>query len=438
LKRQQTISKTVELSGRGLFTGQEVMVRLRPSPPDSGVVFIRPDQPVPVRIPAIIDNVSKRARRTSLRNGTISIETVEHFMAAVVGADLDNVEVEITGSGCELPAGDGSSLIFLDALREAGAQEQDAERRLYQITQHVRVSEGDASIDAVPGDPEVLDILYDLDYGDAGPIGRQLFAVRVTPQSFAAEIAAARTFLLEQEAREFQARGLGTHLSYKDVLVYGPNGPIENEARFANECVRHKILDMIGDCMLLGRHLRGRLIARKSGHALNHELVRQLLEVLRAQEMEARMTSEPAIDIRRIQRSLPHRYPFLMVDRVIELVPEKRITAVKNVTINEEFFQGHYPGQPIMPGVLIIEAMAQTAGLLLSQHLEHTGKVAVLLSLDSVKFRRAVVPGDQLVMEAETVRVRSRTAQMKCQAKVANLLVAEATLKCMMVDAEPA
>lgn len=437
MKRQQTIRKTVELTGRGLFTGQEVTIRLRPSPPDSGIVFVRPDQPQPVRIPAVIDNVSKRARRTSLRNGTVSVETVEHFMAAVVGGDVDNLEVEISGSGCELPAGDGSALFFLEAIREAGLQEQDAERRVYPITQHVRVSEGDASIDAVPGDPEVLDILYDLDYGDTGPIGRQLFAIRVTPQTFATELAGARTFLLEEEARAFQARGLGTHLTYKDVLVYGPSGPIDNELRYTDECVRHKILDMVGDCMLLGRHLRGRLIARKSGHSLNHELIRQLLDVLRAREMEDRLASEPAIDIRRIQRSLPHRYPFLMVDRVIELVPDRRITAVKNVTINEEFFQGHYPGQPIMPGVLIIEAMAQTAGLLLSQRLEHTGKVAVLLSLDSVKFRRAVIPGDQLILEAETIRAKSRTAHVRCRAKVAGALAAEAVLKCMMVDAEP-
>jgi len=437
LKRQQTIRKTIELTGRGLFTGQEVTVRLRPSPPDTGVVFVRPDQPGPVRIPAIIDNVAKRARRSSLRNGTVSIETVEHFMAAVVGADIDNLEVELTGPGCELPAGDGSAMVFLDALREAGLEEQEAERRVYQITQHVRVSEGDASIDAVPGDPEVLDILYDLDYGDSGPIGRQLLAVRVTPETFASELASARTFLLEDEAKAFQARGLGAHLSYQDVLVYGPNGPIGNELRYANECVRHKILDMVGDCMLIGRHLRGRLIARKSGHSLNHEMVRQLLEVLRAQELETRLTGEAVIDIRRIQRALPHRYPFLMVDRVIDLVPEKRITAVKNVTINEQYFQGHYPGQPIMPGVLVLEAMAQTAGLLLGQRLEHTGKVAVLLSLDNVKFRRAVMPGDQLVLEAETIRVKSRTAHMRCQAKVGNVLAAEATLKCMMVDAEP-
>ncbi len=436
MKRQQTISKIVELSGHGLFTGQEVTVRFRPSPPDSGITFVRADQPEPVRIAAVVENVTKRARRTSLRNGTIAIETVEHMMAAIVGADLDNVEVELSGPGCELPGCDGSAMMFLNTLREGGVEAQDAERKVYTITQHVRVSEGDASIDAVPGDPEVLDVLYDLDYGDSGPIGRQLFAVRVTPETFVKDIAPARTFLLEEEAKAFQARGLGAHLSYKDVVVYGSNGPIGNELRFANECVRHKILDLVGDCMLIGRQLRGRIIARKSGHSLNHELVRQLLDVLRARELEDRMISEPAIDIRRIQRFLPHRYPFLMVDRVIELVPEKRITAVKNVTINEEYFQGHYPGQPIMPGVLIIEAMAQTAGLLLGQRLEHTGKVAVLLSLDEVKFRRAVIPGDQLILEAETVRVHSRTAQVRCRAQVAGVPAAEAILKCMMVDAE--
>ncbi|MBN1344392.1 MAG: UDP-3-O-[3-hydroxymyristoyl] N-acetylglucosamine deacetylase [Phycisphaerae bacterium] len=437
MKQQQTISKAVELTGRGLFTGEEITVRIRPAAPDTGVVFVRADQPEPVRIPALIDNVTKRARRSSLRNGTVSIETVEHFMAAVVGADLDNLEIELSGPGCELPGGDGSCLVFLEAFRRAGATSQDAERRVFQITQHVRVSEGDASIDAVPGDPDVLDVLYDLDYGDAGPIGRQIYAVRVMPETFEKDIAPARTFLLEAEAKAFQARGLGAHLTYKDVLVFGPEGPIDNEARFENECVRHKIQDLIGDAMLLGRHLRGRLIARKSGHSLNHRLVMRLMETLAAEEMSRRMTSEPAIDIRRIQRLLPHRYPFLMIDRVIELEPEKRITAVKNITINEEFFQGHYPGQPIMPGVMIVEAMAQATGLLLSQKLEHTGKVAVLLSIDSAKFRRAVMPGDQLILESETIRVKARTAHVRCRAKVGNALAAEATLKCMMVDAEP-
>lgn len=434
---QKTISKTVELTGRGLFTGEEVTVRLHPAPPDTGIVFVRADQPEAVRIPATIDSVTKRARRSSLRNGTVSVETVEHFMAAVVGADLDNVQVELSGPGCELPGGDGSCGVFLEALTQAGRVEQDAERRVYHISQHLRVSQGDASIDAVPGDPDVLDILYDLDYGDSGPIGRQLFAVRVTPETFARDIAPARTFLLEEEAKAFQARGLGTHLTYKDILVFGPDGPIENETRFPNECVRHKIQDLVGDCMLLGRRLRGRLIARKSGHTLNHDLVRQLIEMLQAEEMEKRLGAEPAIDIRRIQRLLPHRFPFLMVDRVIELVHEKRIIGVKNVTINEPFFQGHYPGQPIMPGVMIIEAMAQTSALLLGQRLENTGKVAVLLSVDNAKFRRAVMPGDQLIMEAETTRVKSRTASVRCWARVGNALAAEAKLKCMMVDAEP-
>ncbi len=189
--------------------------------------------------------------------------------------------------------------------------------------------------------------------------------------------------------------------------------------------------------MLLGRHLRGRVIARKSGHSLNHALVRKLIETVKSGQMSQRLTGEPAIDIRRIQRLLPHRYPFLLVDRVLELVPDKRIVAVKNVTINEEFFQGHYPGQPIMPGVMIIEALAQAAGLLLGQRLEHTGKVAVLLSVDSAKFRRAVMPGDQLILEAEAIRAKERTASVRAQAKVGDQLAAEAKLRCMMVDAEP-
>ncbi len=205
--KQQTIARPVEISGRGLFTGEEITIRVKPAPPDTGVVFVRSDQPDPVRVSAVIDNITKRARRSSLRNGTISIETVEHFLAAVVGSNLDNLEVDLSGPGCELPGGDGSCQVFLEAMQEAGATEQEIERRVFEITEHVRVSEGDASIDAVPGDPDVLDILYDLDYGDSGPIGRQLFAARITPETFVREIAPARTFLLEEEARAFQARG---------------------------------------------------------------------------------------------------------------------------------------------------------------------------------------------------------------------------------------
>jgi len=436
LRQQQTIENPAEFSGRGLFTGQEVTVRLKPAPPDSGVVFARCDGVQHVQIKAHVSNVTKRARRTSLRNGTLSIETVEHCLAALHGMGVDNAEVELTGG--ELPGGDGSCQLFVDAIRHAGLQPQEAVLRPLSVRETVRVADGDAELIAVPAGGEYLEILYDLDYGPEGLIRRQILAIRLSDTAFCEEIAPARTFLFEEEARQFQAAGLGQHLTYADILVISPQGVVENEFRFPDECVRHKILDLIGDLYLLGRPLYGKVIARKSGHALNHELVRALLEQGERRGREDRLRQQAALDTQQLRRILPHRYPFLMIDKVLEIDGERRAVGVKNVSINEPYFQGHYPSRPIMPGVLIIEAMAQLGGILLSQKLEHTGKVAVLLSMDGVKFRRAVVPGDQLILEAQTIKVKSRTGHVQCRAAVDDDLVAQAEIKFMLVDAEPA
>jgi len=438
LKSQQTIGKTVELSGKGLFTGSDTTLRFRPADPYSGISFIRVDQPKPIRIAARVENVSKRARRTSLRNGTVSVETIEHCLGACAGLGIDNLDIEINAD--ELPSGDGSSLPFVNALVEAGVCEQQAPRRDYVISEMVRVADGDAELVALPPlnpDAETLEVLYDLDYGNVGPIGRQILSVSVTPEEFVHNIAPARTFVLQAEAEQLRLSGLGGHLTYSDVVVFGPDGPIDNPLRFPNECVRHKILDLIGDLMLLGRRLVGRIHALKSGHALNHELVRVLRGSLANSEHERAMLADPLVGIQQVQRILPHRYPFLMVDRIVELEGAKRAVGIKNVSINEPYFQGHYPGRPIMPGVLIIEALAQLGGVLLSQELEHKGKIAVLLSLDNVKFRRPVEPGDQLRLVAECVRVTPRGGQLKCHATVGSDTVAEAVIRFGMTDENP-
>ncbi|MFH1417190.1 MAG: UDP-3-O-acyl-N-acetylglucosamine deacetylase [Planctomycetota bacterium] len=436
MKQQQTINKAAELSGRGLFTGEEVTLRFKPAAPDEGVVFTRNDATGNVRIPTDVANVAKRARRTSLRNGTLAIETVEHCLAAIHGLGIDNIEVELTGG--ELPGGDGSCLDFVNALTEAGITPQEAPSRPIVIQETVRVAEGDAEVIAVPTDTPALDILYDLDYGPDGLLARQIYAIRLSPETFRDEIAPARTFLFEEEAKQFQAAGLGKHLSYGDIIVIGEQGIVQNEFRYPDECVRHKILDLIGDLRLAGRPIHGKIIARKSGHALNHEFVRRLLGTAARHERASKLKAPAAIDAQQLRRILPHRYPFLLIDRVLEIEGDRRAVGVKNVSINEPFFQGHYPARPIMPGVLIIEAMAQLGGILLSQKLEHTGKVAVLLSMDSVKFRRSVVPGDQLILEAETIRVKARTGHVRCSAHVNDELVSQAEIKFMLVDAEPA
>lgn len=438
MRHQQTISREVEIEGRGLFTGETSRLRFKPAPPNSGICFIRTDQPTPIPIPAQVDNVCKRARRTTLRNGVVQVETIEHCMSACAGLGLDNLRIELRGS--ELPAMDGSSLPFLDTLKDGGLQEQEALIEAYVVRDIVRVAEDDSEIVALPPlkpGHENLEIFYDLDYGPNNPIGRQTYRLTLTPEDFETKIAPARTFVLEREVQQLRSMGFGLHLTYQDILVFGENGPIENALRFPEECVRHKILDLIGDLFLLGRPIAGRVFARKSGHTLNHAMVRALLEKERERREAEWLKRPPIHDVRHIRRILPHRYPMLMVDRILRIEGARRAVGIKNVTINEEFFQGHYPGEPIMPGVLIIEAMSQLGGVLLSQELEHKGKVAVLLSLDQVKFRRPVRPGDQLWLEAESMRSRSNIGHIRATAKVCGELAAEAEIKFILVDAEP-
>ncbi len=439
MNHQRTIKQPIEVSGRGLFTSVPSRLRFCPAETNTGIVFLRTDLPKPARISSTVANLANLAnqqgRRTSLKDQTVSICTVEHVLAAISGLGIDNILVEIDAE--ETPGTDGSPKVFADALAEAGFEDQPAEKRVFTIDTPIAVSEGDAMLAALPGDSDYLDILYDLDYSEVPSVGRQVLGFRLHKDNFLEQIAPARSFLLEDEAREFQAKGWGKHLTPKDFLVMGRNGPIDNELRFDDEHVRHKIADLVGDLALLGRSIRGRIVAYRSGHALNHQLVRRLADEVVAQERALSLVRAPTLDIRQIMRLLPHRYPFLMIDRILELQGDQKAVGVKNVSINEPFFQGHYPGEPIMPGVMILEAMAQLSGILLSSRLEHTGKVAVLLSMDRVKMRRPVRPGDQLVIEAEALRVRSRTGHCKCRAMVGNELAAEAEIKFMLVDAEP-
>jgi len=327
----------------------------------------------------------------------------------------------------------------------------------------------EAVLVALPNDAPALELFYDLDYGAASTsIGRQVAAFTLRndgepnsaaqrngavngaaheggatpPNEYAMSIAPARTYALLEEAKEMRRRGMFAHVSPKDMLVIGEDGPVDNELRFADEPVRHKLLDLLGDLSLVGRPIQGRVIASRSGHALNHRMAQALIEQARRQEGAPRRADPKtgravSLDIRDVLRLLPHRYPMVLVDRVLEIDRDRRAIGIKNVTVNEPFFQGHYPGSPIMPGVLIVEAMSQLAGLMLSQKLERTGKIAVLLSMDRVKLRKPVVPGDQLVMETEALKANERFGDVSCKARVDGRLVAEARIKFMMVDAEP-
>jgi len=429
---QQTVAGVVQVEGFGLMSGAPVTLLIEPAEADHGIVFERVDLDPPIRIPALVEHCVDRPRRTAVANGDAVIETIEHCMAALAGLGVDNALLRVDAS--ELPLGDGSADLFTSAIGAVGLVSQDVDRASIRVTEPIVIEEDGAMIAAFPSKHGGMQVMYELDYGTASDrIPRQAWSCNLSAGKFLSEIAMARTFSLAEEAQALQEQGLCTHLSPSEVLVIGDDGPIDNEWRFDDEPVRHKVLDLIGDLALAGAPIEGRIVASRSGHALN----RCMAVLLRDQAQTAVLHGDGTmLDIRAIQKIMPHRYPMLLVDRVLELEGDERAVGIKNVTINEPFFSGHYPHTPIMPGVLIVEAMAQLGGLLLSQRLETTGKIAVLLSLDKVKLRHPVTPGDQLVLEARTVRSTSRMATIEGRAFIGDKPAAEALIRFMMVDAE--
>jgi UDP-3-O-[3-hydroxymyristoyl] N-acetylglucosamine deacetylase / 3-hydroxyacyl-[acyl-carrier-protein] dehydratase len=423
---QQTIRSQQTLTGVGLHTGNQVTLRFVPAEAGTGIRFRRIDLPDSPFVPATLDSVVATDRSTTLRVGDARISTVEHVLAAVGACEVDNLIIELDGP--EVPIGDGSFTPFFELLRDAGITTQGQPARILELKESVRATgPGGASYVAVPD--ETYRVAATIEF--AHPlIRRQFGAFHVAADEFATEIAAARTFGFLADAESLRERGLVKGVSFDNALILDEQGVASGSLRWPDEFVRHKAGDIIGDLVLLGRRLKLQVIATKPSHAGNIELARAL-----SQAAQRSVGGAPIVDIIKIMQHLPHRYPMLLVDRIIDFEQGKRIVGIKNVTINEPFFQGHYPGHPIMPGVLLIEAMAQVGGLLMMDSIENVeDKVVYFMTMDNVKWRRPVTPGDQVRFELEMLQFRRHTCRMRGVGYVEGQVVAEAEMMARIVD----
>jgi UDP-3-O-[3-hydroxymyristoyl] N-acetylglucosamine deacetylase/3-hydroxyacyl-[acyl-carrier-protein] dehydratase len=430
MSAQRTIARPVTLTGIGLHSGETCTVTCHPAAPDTGMVFVRTDLPGSPSIKSHPSRLCQRMRRTALAQkvGDIEVEvhTTEHFLAACTGLGIDNLLVELTA--VELPGLDGSALEFAKALKDAGIVDQGVARAVYDVTEPISVSDGKSSIIALPYKAG-LKITYNLDDHGGAMGGAQMVEVEVTEDGFISQIAPARTFCLAKEVEMLRALGLGKGANTQNTVVYDGTRIIDTELRFRDEAARHKVLDLIGDLAHATRRLNAHIIAVRTGHKENMGLVQAINK-----RIEESLKPKVVFDIRRILELLPHRFPFLLVDKVVEYEPNKRIVGIKNVTVNEPFFTGHFPGDPVMPGVLLVEALAQAGALMLMDNPENKGLVPFFMSVDKVKFRRPVRPGDTLRLEVEVLRCRSRMAASLARAFVEGQLCCEAEIRSVMME----
>ena len=438
---QRTIRQERAIRGKSLHTGEEVSLTLKPALPDSGFLFRRTDLYGKPEIRPTCENISDLVRSTTITNGNAKVHTIEHVLSALVGCGIDNAEIELDAS--EPPIMDGSSRPFVNLIMEAEPVEQEAERKFIEITEPVSVTSGNRSIIALPYDGFRVTCTSADDRG----IHVQHLSIDLDAESYVAQIAPARTFTIYEEIEELLKMGKIQGGSLDSAIVIKGDKVLSKEPlRFDDEFVRHKILDIVGDFSLLGKRLKAHVIAVRPGHSLNSELVAKIIETSAGKKGKTSVGSAPRksivlpeeteLDVRRVLDVLPHRFPFVLIDRVISIDGDESLTALKNVSVNEPFFPGHFPGHPVMPGVLQLEAMAQAAGILLLRKSSSEGKVAFFMSADKVKFRKPVVPGDQLIIVANLDKIRgNKIATAKVECKVGDQVVSSASLMFSIVDA---
>ncbi len=462
---QRTIGRKGSISGIGLHTGNECKATFTPAPVGYGIKFVRMDLEGSPEIPARINNVVDVQRGTTIGVDKLQVHTVEHVLAAIAGLQIDNIRVELTGD--EPPMLDGSALPFVELLRGLGFVDQGEPRAIFEIDDTIIYHQEEQGVDLVVVPSDRFRVTYMIDYQEGSPLGTQYTSLYDLEREFEPDFAPARTFCFLSDVEKLFAAGLIRGGRLDNALVFidreMDQGKMDRlcrllgieekvtvssmgilgdmQLRFPNEPVRHKVVDLIGDLALLGVPIKGHVLAARGGHAANVELVKMLDKELQRRQLQKRYQLSPTdkfvFDISAIQRILPHRYPFLMVDRILELVPGERVLGIKNVSIDEPFFAGHFPEHPIMPGVLVVEAMGQVGGvLLLNTEANPDEKLVYFTGLDKVKFRRPVRPGDQLRIEIKLIFYRRGICRMKGAAYVGEQLAAEAEMQAVVVDRE--
>lgn len=439
--KQRTLLREASVKGKALHTGEEVTLTLKPAPENHGIVFRRVDLYGKPELKPDVALVSDVVRSTTISNGHAKVHTIEHVLSALRGCAVDNAVVEMDAS--EPPILDGSAKHYVNLIQQAEPVEQEAERVYLELSEPVSVTKGASSLIALPSDNFKITCTSADDRG----IHTQHVSLEIDPESYAAQIAPARTFTIYEDIEELLKLGKIQGGSLDSAIVIKGDKILSKEPlRFKEEFARHKILDVVGDLMLLGQPLKAHIVAVRPGHALNAELCQAIKHSLEhgassllpngAHGPQQVMPHETALDIRRILDTLPHRYPFVMIDKVTEIPNPDEVRAVKNVSINEPYFLGHFPGRPVMPGVLQIEAMAQAAGILMLRRISSENKIAFFMSCDKVKFRRAVVPGDVVDIHVKLIKNRgNRIGVAEGTCSVNGRVVSSAELMFTIADA---